>query len=74
MTNGEGKAREKLEEHTRKKKTFPRVCYFRDEVLFRKLLFVPVLRSWKGEEEGEKVGTAMMMVYIYIVQRLSSLC
>lgn len=54
MTNGEGKAREKLEEHTRKKKTFPRVCYFRDEVLFRKLLFVPVLRSWKGGRGGRE--------------------
>lgn len=53
-----GERREKLEKHKEKKKgkTFPRVCYSRDEVLFRKLLYV--LR-----EEEEKVGTAM---YIYI--------
>lgn len=56
-----GERREKLEKHKEKKKgkTFPRVCYFRDEVLFRKLLYV--LRE---EEEG-KVGTAM--VYIYMI-------
>lgn len=51
----------------KKKKTFPRVCYFRDEVLFRKLLFVPVLRSWKGGRGGrEGWNCDGDGIYIYI--------